>query len=86
MRWTEPCLTGVDVAIIHVRRIILFIANCVFPKSTLLYPAFATCDAYFRAPFRWWQALAETLFDQPLSICEIVIAGWTRPYGVQVIR
>jgi len=49
-------LHRVDMAIIHVRRIILFIANHVFPKPTLPSPAFgATSEQRYIREYRHWR-------------------------------
>lgn len=68
-------LNGVEVDVIHVRRVVLVVANGVLPKATLPDPSFAVLPPHARQPLGVGQTAHEEGLDQAPACGEVVVAG-----------
>lgn len=78
----EPLFQGVDVDVIHVRRVVLFIADRVLPESSLPNAALTLGHAYRRQAFGFRQCFGEGDLDC-LPACRVIgVIGRQRPNGM----
>ena len=76
----------IEVDVIHVRRVVLVVANGVLPEASLPDPAFAVGAAHAGQPLRLRQTAHEAGFDQSPAGGEVIVARWQGPYRVKMIR
>jgi hypothetical protein len=69
----KPLVHRIEVALIHMPRIIRIVTNSVFLELALPEASFAACTPHRRAPFTVRQALGKPLLNQPLAVRKIIL-------------
>src|SRR5918992_4292874 len=82
----KPVFHRIDVAIIHMPRIIRLVTKSVSPEPALPDASFTACTPHRGVPFTGRQALGKPLLNQPPAVRKIILIRRECPPTMQLIR